>query len=178
MSNHRHRTIADVRRPSALDGPDARRHHDAGGNTVFGFWIYLMTDCILFATLFAVFAVLSGNIAGGPSGKDLFELPYVLVETCLPAVQLASPTASPCWRCTRATANGVLSWLAVTFLLGLGFIGMEINEFHHLIAEGNGPDRSALPVGVLHAGRHPRSARDLRPGLDGGADVPGQEARA
>ena len=62
-------------------------HHDAGGNSVFGFWIYLMSDCILFATLFATYAVLSGSFAGGPTGKDIFELPYVLVETfCLCSV--------------------------------------------------------------------------------------------
>ncbi|MEB0055115.1 cytochrome o ubiquinol oxidase subunit III, partial [Pseudomonas sp. FG1] len=59
-------------------------HEDAGSMTVFGFWIYLMTDCILFATIFAAYSVLSNNVAGGPSGKDIFELPYVLVETfCL-----------------------------------------------------------------------------------------------
>ena len=58
-------------------------HHDAGGNAIFGFWIYLMNDCILFATLFATYAVLAGNIADGPSAKEIFELPYVLVETFL-----------------------------------------------------------------------------------------------
>jgi cytochrome o ubiquinol oxidase subunit 3 len=63
------------------DGLDHEHHHDAGGNTVFGFWIYLMSDCLLFASLFAGYAVLSRNTAGGPSGKDLFDLKYVAVET-------------------------------------------------------------------------------------------------
>ena len=58
-------------------------HHDAGSNKVFGFWIYLMSDCILFACLFATYAVLVNGTAGGPSGKDIFELPFVLVETAL-----------------------------------------------------------------------------------------------
>ena len=58
-------------------------HHDAGETTVFGFWLYLMTDCILFASIFAVYAVLVNNVAGGPSGHDIFELPYVLGETAL-----------------------------------------------------------------------------------------------
>ena len=59
-------------------------HHDAGATKVFGFWIYLMSDCILFASLFATYAVLVNGTAGGPSGKDIFELPFVLVETfCL-----------------------------------------------------------------------------------------------
>ena len=58
-------------------------HHDSSEMTVFGFWLYLMTDCILFASIFATYAVLSGNFAGGPSGHDIFELNYVLVETAL-----------------------------------------------------------------------------------------------
>src|SRR5471030_1736293 len=76
-------------------------HHDSGEMTVFGFWLYLMTDCILFASIFAVYAVLVNNVAGGPSGHDIFELPYVLGETaCLLLSSIT--TASPCWRCSRA----------------------------------------------------------------------------
>ena len=59
----------------AAHAGSSEEHHDAGGNAVFGFWIYLMNDCILFATLFATYVVLSGSVAGGPSGKDIFELP-------------------------------------------------------------------------------------------------------
>lgn len=58
-------------------------HEDSGSMSVFGFWIYLMTDCILFATLFAGYAVLRDSVAGGPSTVDIFELPYVLTETML-----------------------------------------------------------------------------------------------
>ena len=58
-------------------------HHDAGGTKIFGFWIYLMSDCILFSILFATYAVLVNGTAGGPTGKDIFELPFVLVETFL-----------------------------------------------------------------------------------------------
>ncbi|MFT6257340.1 MAG: cytochrome o ubiquinol oxidase subunit 3, partial [Cellvibrionaceae bacterium] len=56
-------------------------HHDTSGNTLFGFWIYLMTDCILFASVFATYAVLFMNTDGGVSGKDIFELDFVLIET-------------------------------------------------------------------------------------------------
>jgi len=123
-------------------------HHDAGAMTVFGFWIYLMTDCILFATIFAAYSVLSGNVAGGPSGKDIFELPYVLVETfCLLFSSITYGFAMLAMH--KGNKKGVLSWLAVTFLLGLGFIGMEINEFHHLIVEGFGPDRSGFLSGFF-----------------------------
>jgi cytochrome o ubiquinol oxidase subunit 3 len=118
-------------------------HHDAGSNAVFGFWIYLMSDCVLFATLFATYAVLSGNIAGGPSGKEIFELSYVLVETfCLLISSFTYGMAMLAMN--KGNQSSVLKWLAVTFLFGLAFIGMEVNEFAHLIHEGFGPDRSAF----------------------------------
>lgn len=118
-------------------------HHDAGSNAVFGFWIYLMSDCVLFATLFATYAVLSGSVAGGPSGKDIFELPYVLVETfCLLISSFTYGMAMLAMN--KGNQSAVMKWLAVTFLFGLAFIGMEVNEFSHLIGEGFGPDRSAF----------------------------------
>jgi len=118
-------------------------HHDTSGNTVFGFWVYLMSDCILFACLFAAFAVLRGEVAGGPSGKELFELDYVLVETFI--LLFSSITYGFAMVSLQAKQKGrVLFWLAVTGALGLAFLGMEINEFHHLIAEGAGPNRSAF----------------------------------
>ena len=109
----------------------------------FGFWLYLMSDLILFATLFATFAVLGRNYANGPTGKELFDLPYLLGETLFllfssvtyGLVMLAVPDGKKKW---------VLIGLAVTFLLGLGFVFMEINEFHGLIAAGHGPDVSAF----------------------------------
>ncbi|WP_320150870.1 cytochrome o ubiquinol oxidase subunit III [uncultured Tolumonas sp.] len=118
-------------------------HHDAGANAVFGFWIYLMSDCILFASIFATYAVLSTSIAGGPSGKDIFELPYVLVETfCLLISSFTYGMAMLAMN--KGNQSSVMKWLGVTFLFGLAFIGMEINEFAHLIHEGYGPDRSAF----------------------------------
>ena len=58
-------------------------HHDYAGDTLLGFWIYIMSDCILFATLFATYAVLSGSFAGGLTPADLFDLNFVAVETGL-----------------------------------------------------------------------------------------------
>ncbi len=120
---------------------DGHEHHES--NSVFGFWIYLMTDCILFASIFATFAVLSHSYAGGPTGKDIFELDYVLVETfCL---LLSSVTYGfAMLSMYKGNQRGVTLWLAITFLFGAGFIAMEINEFSHLIHEGFGPDRSAF----------------------------------
>jgi cytochrome o ubiquinol oxidase subunit III len=125
------------------DAPDHEHHHDAGGNTVFGFWIYLMSDCLLFASLFAGYAVLSNNTAGGKSGKELFDLSYVAIETLL--LLVSSITYGMAMMGTlKRNSTKVLLWLAVTGLLGAGFIGMEIHEFRHLIEEGSGPGRSAF----------------------------------
>lgn len=122
---------------------DDHAHHDTGGNTVFGFWLYLMTDCILFACVFATYAVLVNHTAGGPSGKDIFELPYVLGETALLLVSSCTYGFAMI-AAHRGFKGQTLAWLAATFVLGAGFIGMELNEFHHLIVEGFGPDKSAF----------------------------------
>ncbi len=122
-------------------------HHDHDAETsskvVFGFWIYIMSDCILFACIFATYAVLHNSTYGGPSGKDLFDMPYVLVETFL--LLISSFTYGLAMLAAHKGKKGqVLGWLFITFLLGLSFICMEINEFHHLIAEGHGPQKSAF----------------------------------
>lgn len=118
-------------------------HHDTGPMKVFGFWIYLMSDCIIFATLFATYAVLVNGTAGGPTGKDIFELPFVLVETAL--LLFSSITyGMAAIAMYKNNKSQVVSWLALTWLFGAGFIGMEIYEFHHLIMEGFGPDRSGF----------------------------------
>jgi len=128
--------------------PAHGEHHGPGPNTVFGFWLYLMTDCILFASIFAAYAVLVNNVAGGPSGHDIFELPYVLGETA--CLLLSSITYGFAMLAVfKGKKSQVLFWLAITFLFGLGFIGMEINEFHKLIEEGFGPNRSGFLSGFF-----------------------------
>lgn len=121
----------------------AHAHHDSDGQTVLGFWLYLMTDCILFATAFATYAVLYRNTAGGVSGKEIFDLGYVLVETA--ALLLSSITYGMAMIAGhQGRKSALMGWLAVTFAFGAVFIGMELNEFHHLIAEGHGPATSAF----------------------------------
>nr|WP_325049172.1 cytochrome o ubiquinol oxidase subunit III [Dongshaea marina] len=123
-------------------------HHDTGETKVFGFWIYLMSDCILFACLFATYVVLSGGTAGGPSGKDIFELPFVLVETML--LLFSSITFGfAMLGMQKGSTKLVNSWLFITFLFGAGFISMELYEFHHLIAQGFGPERSGFLSGFF-----------------------------
>ncbi len=121
----------------------AHDHIDTAGNKLFGFWIYLMSDCILFASLFATYAVLLPGTAGGPTGKDLFELPFVFVETML--LLFSSITFGFGMIAMRKQNIGALKlWMIVTFVLGAGFIAMELYEFHHLISIGAGPERSAF----------------------------------
>jgi cytochrome o ubiquinol oxidase subunit 3 len=125
-----------------LEPADTRGDHEAS-SAVFGFWLYLMTDCIIFAALFAVFAVMAHQFAGGPSAKDLFDIPGVAVET---GVLLLSSIAYgfAMLGAHRGRVDTLLFWLGITFLLGAEFVGMEVREFSHLIGEGAGPQRSAF----------------------------------
>jgi len=119
-----------------------REYHPENG-TLFGFWLYLMSDCLVFACLFAVYAVLGRNYAGGPSGSQIFELPLVAVNTSL--LLLSSITYGfAMLEMQRNRLPATLAWLAVTGTLGAGFIGIELHEFAHLIQDGAGPQRSAF----------------------------------
>ncbi|AJE48045.1 cytochrome o ubiquinol oxidase subunit III [Celeribacter indicus] len=123
--------------------PEEFDHGPHVSPTPIGFWIYLMSDCIIFGALFATYAVLGGNYAGGPAPKDLFEAGFVAVET---ALLLASSITFglAMLAADKGKRETTLKWLAVTGLLGAGFIGMELYEFNHLIHIGAGPDRSAF----------------------------------
>ena len=126
----------------AHNGEFAEDHSHEPMN-VFGFWLYLMTDCILFATLFAGFAVERHQYAGNVTGRDIFNLKYVAVETALLLFSSATYGFAMINAFARKQAPVIL-WLCITWLLGAGFVGMEINEFHHLVAEGHGPDNSGF----------------------------------
>ena len=117
-------------------------HHPQQG-TLLGFWLYLMSDCLMFAVLFAVYAVLGRSYAAGPSGADLFELPIVAVNTAL--LLFSSITYGFAMIAMQnGSKKGVLGWLAITGLFGLGFLSLELTEFAHLIHEGAGPGRSGF----------------------------------
>jgi cytochrome o ubiquinol oxidase subunit 3 len=131
----------------SADGPVRflvdEEHEHSGGSTMLGFWIYLMSDCLIFAVLFACYGVLGRNYAAGPSPADLFDLPLVAVNTSM--LLFSSITCGfAMLEMERGRRGAVLGWLVVTALFGLAFIGLELYEFAHLISEGAGPQRSAF----------------------------------
>ena len=117
--------------------------HPEGASTMLGFWIYLMSDCLIFAVLFATYGVLGGNYAGGPTPKELFELPLVALNTSM--LLLSSITYGfAMLTMEKGRVGATQAWLAVTGLFGLAFVGIELSEFAHLIHEGAVPMRSAF----------------------------------
>lgn len=128
--------------------PKAGRDPEDGSKSLLGFWIYLMTDCVLFASLFATFVVLRGNTFGGPGGHQLFSLSFVLAETLI--LLTSSFVCGLGMLAARAgQKRQVMLWFALTFILGAAFLGMELNEFHHLAIEGNSWRRSGFLSGFF-----------------------------
>lgn len=118
-------------------------HHEAGGSTHLGFWIYLMSDCLIFAVLFATYGVLGTSLAGGPGPRDLFDLGLVALNTTF--LLISSITYGFAMLAVyQGDRKKTLQWLAVTGLFGAAFLAVELYEFHHLIHEGAGPQRSGF----------------------------------
>jgi cytochrome o ubiquinol oxidase subunit III len=109
----------------------------------FGFWLFLLSDIVIFASLFATYAVLSKATAGGPSGHDIFELKNVFIETsCLLASSFACGLMLIA--AERRQLQRFYIWALVTWVLGAAFIGLEVTEFSDLVARGYGPTHSAF----------------------------------
>jgi cytochrome o ubiquinol oxidase subunit 3 len=127
---------------------DHNDHHSAAeaaniDRHVFGFWVYLMTDLVIFGVLFATYAVLQGNTFGGPSGQVLFSLSTALANTLI--LLTSSFTCGLAMLASqRGKVNQTITWLIATFILGSTFLMLELTEFSHFIAGGNGPQRSAF----------------------------------
>lgn len=119
-----------------------REHHPENG-TLLGFWLYLMSDCLIFACLFATYAVLGRNYAGGPTGAEIFDLPIVGLNTAL--LLFSSITYGfAMLEMYKKNLGSTMVWLVITGLFGAGFIFFEVSEFVHLIADGAGPQRSGF----------------------------------
>jgi len=111
--------------------------------TGYGFWIFLLSDIVMFSCFFAAYAVLSGQTAGGPTGAQLFNLKRVAIETA--CLLLSSFT---CGMASIAAEERNRSWfqvaMGVTCIFGLAFLWIEFHEFADLVARGAGPSRSAF----------------------------------
>ncbi|SEQ79009.1 cytochrome o ubiquinol oxidase subunit 3 [Solimonas aquatica] len=132
-----------VTAPGAAPEFYLKHEHHVENGTMLGFWLYLMSDCLVFAMLFAMYGVLGGSYAAGPSPKDLFELDVVAVNTAM--LLFSSITYGfAMLEMARGRKQATLIWLAITGLFGAAFVGLELKEFAHLIHEGAGPQRSAF----------------------------------
>lgn len=120
----------------------AHEPHPENG-TSLGFWLYLMSDCLIFAVLFATYGVLGRNYAGGPTGAELFDLKLVAINTAFLLTSSITFGFAMLQKQQR-DVRGTLAWLAVTGLLGLAFLAVELYEFAHMLHEGAGPQRSAF----------------------------------
>lgn len=126
-------------------GHEHHEHHDDTAITVFGFWTYLMSDLILFGSLFIAFGVLYHHAPAGPTAHELFShsLGYVLVETMALLISSVTFGFAVLARYKNDVAK-TLSWLWITFIFGAVFVGMEVYEFNKLVHEGAGPNVSAF----------------------------------
>ncbi|WP_421581205.1 cytochrome o ubiquinol oxidase subunit III [Shinella sp. M31] len=120
-----------------------KEDHHPENSTMLGFWLYLMSDCLIFAVLFATHGVLGRNYAAGPSPADLFDLNLVAINTAM--LLLSSITYGfAMLQMERNAKMETLVWLGITGVFGAAFLGLELYEFYHLILEGAGPTRSAF----------------------------------
>lgn len=135
-------TVHHSREPHPdLSFPDP--HQDTFSRVTFGFWCYIMTDCLIFATLFATYAVLHNGTFGGPTAHDLYRLDTAFAETI--ALLLSSITSGFALLASlKSQKNHAVFWLLLAFLFGASFVGMELTEFHKIVQEGHDWTHSAF----------------------------------
>jgi len=130
----------------AMSGAKGHAAAEPGSKRIivgYGFWIFLISDIIMFAAFFATYAVLTDSTAGGPAGRALFDVRSVAIETAY--LLTSSLTCGVAMIGARFRADRLFyGAMIVTFVLGAAFLFLELREFSHLIAEGNGPSRSAF----------------------------------
>jgi cytochrome o ubiquinol oxidase subunit III len=142
-------TIAGIDRAPTAVPTELARGRGGGGPApqrvvvAYGFWIFILSDMVMFSALFAAFAVLRGNTAGGPTGSELFNLRNVFIETmCLLVSSYTCGLGA--LSAERRHTSRFLVFAALTFVLGAAFLVIEVTEFAHMIDMGAGPSRSAF----------------------------------
>ena len=114
----------------------------------YGFWIFILSDIVMFAGLFAAYAVLARNTAGGPTGSELFNLQNVFIETmCLLVSSYTCGLGA--LSAERRQAGRFIVFAVLTFVLGAAFVSIEVTEFARMVERGAGPSRSAFLSGFF-----------------------------
>lgn len=127
-----HEETVDIHADTRTPDP----HQDTFSKNVFGFWLYLMTDCLLFASLFSTYAILHHRTFGGPSSADIFSLPLAFAETMI--LLFSSVTCGlAILSSLKQKKEAVIVWLVISFILGASFVTLELHEFTQLVQEGH-----------------------------------------
>jgi cytochrome o ubiquinol oxidase subunit 3 len=124
-------------------GHEHHEHHDQESLKTFGFWLFLITDVILFSTLFATYVVLRGNTNGGPTAEELIQLPIIIASTFI-LLTSSFTSGLAVLAMHRGALRQLIFWLGVTVLLGASFVALEIYEFTHMVHEGATMSTSAF----------------------------------
>ncbi|MNI22256.1 Cytochrome bo(3) ubiquinol oxidase subunit 3 [compost metagenome] len=127
--------MAQVAQPTKDTHAGHEEHHDQESLKTFGFWLFLISDCIMFGTLFATYIVLRFSTNGGPTADELFQMPGVIAETFI-LLTSSFTSGIAVLQMQKGNVKGLITWLLVTVLLGAAFITLEITEFVHLVGEG------------------------------------------
>jgi cytochrome o ubiquinol oxidase subunit III len=142
-------TIATIDRAPTAVPTELARGRGGGGPApkrivvAYGFWIFILSDMVMFSALFAAFAVLRGNTAGGPAGSELFDLRSVFIETmCLLVSSYTCGLGA--LSAERRQPGRFLIFAVATFVLGAAFLFIEVTEFARMIGIGAGPSRSGF----------------------------------
>lgn len=132
---HAHATASGAAPSSSHGGLDT--HHEEHHESIktFGFWLFLITDCILFGVLFATYMVLRFNTNGGPTAEELFQMPGVIAETFI-LLTSSFTSGLAVLSMNEGNKKGLIGWLIVTAVLGAAFITLEVTEFVHMVHEG------------------------------------------
>lgn len=139
-------SVEELKHPGINLGETDPESHAEAEEIVFGFWVFMMSDVIIFALLFAVFGTMITATAGGPGGHELFDVKSAFEETMV--LLVSSFTFGMASLAMKYGEDGkvgwLVLWLAITLVLGLSFIGLELRDFVQLIDKGDGPDRSGF----------------------------------